>query len=213
MPAPLAKCCASAITISYGSNLTFTEEESRSATRDRKKTMRINGKRIYLKLLSPDDVGENYCRWMNDKEVTQYLESRWRSYSLEDLKVYVKNLDQGRTNFMFGIFLNQTREHIGNIKIGNIDQRHKFGDIGLVIGIKKEWGKGYATESIGMATDYAFNKIGLNKLIAGIYENNLGSYYAFLKCGYREVGRLKKHRFFKNNFIDEILVEKCREGL
>jgi RimJ/RimL family protein N-acetyltransferase len=52
--------------------------------------------------------------------------------------------------------------------------------------------------------------LNLNKLNAGMYSNNPGSYRAFLKCGFNEVGRRKKSRLFKNRFVDEILVEKSR---
>ena len=173
--------------------------------------MQINGDRIYLKLLTPEDVDQSYVDWMNDPEITQFLESRWNTYSLEEIKEYVKQTNSTTSNFLFGIFLKDTNEHIGNIKIGNINQTHKFGDVGLIIGKKAVWCKGYGAEAIQLLTRYSFEKLGLNKIIAGIYANNLGSYKAFVKCNYREVGRLKNHRWYKDSFVDEILVEKGRE--
>lgn len=171
--------------------------------------MKFWGDRIYLKQLLPEDVSNKYIEWMNNEEIIQFLESRWKSYSLEDLKEYVRIMNKKNDNCIFGIFLKNNNEHIGNIKIGNINQIHRHAEIGLIIGDKNIWGKGYGTESINLATKYAFEEINLNKLFAGIYSNNIASYKAFLKAGYREVGILKKHRFYKGNFIDEILVEKC----
>ena len=44
-----------------------------------------------------------------------------------------------------------------------------------------------------------------------MYANNIGSYKAFLKVGYKEVGRYSKHRFYKDHYEDEILMEKLNE--
>jgi ribosomal-protein-alanine N-acetyltransferase len=172
--------------------------------------MKIKGNEIYLKLLLPEDVSENYYNWMNDEEITRFLESRWSVFSMDDLKKYVQAMNSSQSGFLFGIFLTKTNEHIGNIKIGNINPVHRYGDLGLIIGIKKVWGKGYGTEAVKLATDFAFKELNLNKLIAGIYEGNTGSYRAFIKAGYQDAGRLKKHRFYNGEYVDEILVEKCR---
>ncbi|MBN1824272.1 MAG: GNAT family N-acetyltransferase [Endomicrobiales bacterium] len=173
--------------------------------------MKVAGDRIYIKRLTPEDVTQDYVNWMNDAEVTQFLESRWKTYTLQDVKDYVKHVNSTSTEFMFGIFLKEGDKHIGNIKIGGLNQMHKYADIGLIIGEKSMWGKGFAAEAIKLATEYAFKEMGLNKIIAGIYEPNVGSYKAFLKCGYKDAARLRKHRMYKDNYVDEFIVEKLRE--
>jgi [ribosomal protein S5]-alanine N-acetyltransferase len=161
-----------------------------------------------LKILTPDDVGNKYVSWMNDAEVLQYMESRGKAYTLGELQDYVRTMNDGSNNFMFGIYLKENDEHIGNIKIGNINHMHKFGDIGLIIGNKKVWGKGYALEAINLATGYAFNELKLNKIIAGIYANNIGSIRVFKKAGYQEAGTYKEQRLYDGVYVDEIMVEK-----
>lgn len=172
--------------------------------------MEVVGKRILIRLLSPEDVSQDYIDWMKDDEVVRFLESRWNVYTLEELREYVRITNESQNDFLFGILLKDTGKHIGNIKVGGINRIHRFGDIGLLIGDKSMWGKGCGKEAIELATTYAFMELGLNKLVAGIYANNIGSHKAFLKAGYREVGVLKNHRFCKGQYVDEILVEKCR---
>jgi len=170
----------------------------------------LKGESIFLRILSPSDVDEKYLNWMHDDDVVQHLESRWRSYSIEDLKEYVRIVNLSQRDVFFGIFVIKTGEHVGNIKIGNIDQIHRFADVGLLIGEASARGKGYGTEAILLACQYAFEDLNLNKIVAGIYAINFGSFKAFLKAGFREVGRLHRHRFYKGEYVDEILVEKCR---
>jgi RimJ/RimL family protein N-acetyltransferase len=44
--------------------------------------------------------------------------------------------------------------------------------------------KGFDTESIKLVVEYGFKVLGLNKLCAGYYVNNLGSAKAIGKCGF-----------------------------
>lgn len=174
-------------------------------------TVKISGERIFLKPLSWQEVTPTYVEWMQDKEITRFLESRWKTHTLESIKSYIEAISEAPDAFLFGIFENGSGEHIGNIKIDNINQTHKFGHLGLIIGNKKVWGRGYGAEAIKLATRYAFEELYLNKLVAGIYANNIGSYKAFIKAGFQDAGRLKNNRLYENGYVDEILVELCND--
>ncbi|NWF67047.1 MAG: GNAT family N-acetyltransferase [Campylobacterales bacterium] len=166
---------------------------------------------VYLRELNCSDVNENYLSWMNDSEITKYLEVRFRQFSIDDLIKFVNETKKSDTNYLFGIFLKESNKHIGNMKIGDINKFHHFADVGLLIGDKKEWGKGYATLAIKEACKIAFNDLNLYKLKSGMYENNLGSYRAFLKVGFKEVGRYKNHWICGEKREDEILLELLKE--
>src|SRR3989338_6070106 len=144
--------------------------------------IQIVGERIFLELLSDERISPDYMSWMRDQEVLQYLTGRQGGYSKEELKEYVARMNKSPHNHLFGIFLKKENTHIGNIKIGNIDSLHKFGDLGLIIGNKGLWGKGYAAEAITLVSQYAFNELHLNKLTAGMVVENVGSYKAFIKA-------------------------------
>ena len=166
----------------------------------------LQGKRIHLREVRPTDVTERYYRWMNDPEVTQYLESRFYPNSLEGLKEYVSGKLVDRDNVFLAIVLNQGDRHIGNIKVGPINWIHQFADVALLIGERDCWGKGYATEAIALVMEYARSMLNLHKLTAGCYAPNVGSIRAFLKTGFVEEG-LRKSRYFCNGqYVDEVLL-------
>lgn len=173
--------------------------------------MRIDGQNIFLRRLEETDVSDDYLEWMRDPQVTQYLESRDQTHTLDSLGAFVRAMNASPRDHMFGIFLKANGEHIGNIKIGSIREPHRSADLGLIIGRRSAWGKGYGTEAIVLATRYALEQLRLNKLWAGMYAENLGAYHAFMKAGYCEVGRFRRHVLFNGRFIDSILVEKCRD--
>ena len=157
----------------------------------------IEGERIYLREVRPTDVNENYYRWMNDPEVTQHLESRFYPNSMESLGDYVAGKLRDRDNVFLAIVLKEGDRHIGNIKLGPINWIHRLADVGILIGEKDYWGKGYATEAIGLVVDYAFGTLNLHKLIAGCYDLNQGSVRAFQKAGF-VVESLRKQHYYCN---------------
>lgn len=171
-----------------------------------------NEQHIYLKRLNPDDIGQYYVEWMNDMEVIKYLESRWTSHNLDSIKKYIQQMNNSSSDYLFGIFLKETNQHIGNIKIGEMNNIHKFANLGLLIGEKKYWGRGFGTQAIIHATKIAFHELGLHCLTAGIYSNNYSSYRAFLKAGWEDAGRFRNYRLFDGTFIDQINVQKCNDA-
>ena len=162
----------------------------------------MEGERLALRPLLPDDVGEEYSRWMNDPEVTEFLESRFWPASPEQLRAYVAQMTKNPQVVFFAVIEKETGKHVGNVKLGPIDWIHRFGDMGILIGDKSKWGKGYATETILLMTRYAFEKLNLHKVTASCYGNNLGSIRAFQKAGYEEEGRRKSQCFSQGRYVD-----------
>jgi len=155
--------------------------------------VKLIGKRIILQDLKIDDITTDYVDWMNDQSVVKFTESRFQKHTFESTCSYVFQLHKSQDNILFGIFDINNRLHLGNIKIGPIDTYHSIADIGLIVGRKSYWGRGIATETIKLISDYAFEVLKIHKLTASCYENNEGSKKAFLKAGYQQEGIRKKH--------------------
>ncbi|MCA9802629.1 MAG: GNAT family N-acetyltransferase [Cyanobacteria bacterium HKST-UBA02] len=166
----------------------------------------LDSERLYLRPVSIADVSDRYCAWLNDREVNQFLETRFSEQTLESIREFVAskvNLDEEP---FFAICLKDGDRHIGNIKLGPISRYHNHADISLFIGERDQWGKGFASEAIAAITKYAFDERGLNKLRAGCYARNHGSARAFEKCGYVREGLLKGYLFEDDGETDMILL-------
>lgn len=150
----------------------------------------IASDRFYYRTLTLEDVNEAYIRWMNDKDVCKYLESRFIDHNYDTVCSYVKNVLNNNTVNLFGIFNISTDSHIGNIKL-DVDITHKKAEIGLLIGEKQWWGKGVATEAIKAIANYGFTECEIEKIEAGCYYSNKGSLSAFQKVGFKIEGRTR----------------------
>lgn len=172
----------------------------------------LAGDRLYLREVRPADANETYYRWMNDPEVTRYLESRFYPNPVEGLREYVAARLGDRNNVFLAIVLKQGHRHIGNIKLGPIDWIHRTGDVGIVVGEKDCWGHGLATEAIRVLAHYASTTLGLRKLTASCYGDNQGSARAFLKAGFEQEG-LRRGQFLSGGKpVDSILLGKLLGG-
>lgn len=152
-----------------------------------------------IRPLTEEDVTETYLEWMNDPLVTRYLEARFQTHTMEDLRRFVAS------NPVWGIFVDGV--HVGNIKL-DTNAHHKRGDIGLLIGAEY-WGKGHATDAINAMTEHAFSS-GLHKVTAGAYAGNGGSVRAFEKAGFSREGVLKEHWYVDGEYQDGILMGKIK---
>ena len=162
----------------------------------------LAGKRIHLREVRLFDVNDDYYRWMNDPEVTRLTVSGYRSYSKEVLEEYVKEKLNDKNTIFLAIVLKEDSRHIGNIKLGPINWQYRRGDIGLLIGEKDCWGKGYATEVIGLVCKYAFDTLNLHKLTAGYFEGNEASCKAFKKNGFEIESTSSKHSYYDDKNVN-----------
>ena len=166
----------------------------------------IQTKRLDLVPIDPLGDLERYLRWLRDPKVTRFLENRFFPTDMPSLRAYVHEKNSSSSALLFGIHVLWRGGWIGNIKLEPIDYMHRRGEIGIMIGSVEHWGKGYATEAIGALTRYAFRDLGLSRLTAGCYAQNVGSRKAFEKNGFQQEGLYRQHIWCDGRFHDEVLL-------
>ena len=173
-----------------------------------KKDIVLAGKKIYLRDVKLSDVNKNYIKWMNDKYINQFMETRFRPHTLSDIQTFVNQMMESDNVLFLAIVDIEINYHIGNIKLGPISKYHQRGDISFFIGEKDYWGKGIASEAVSLLTDYGLNQLNLIKICAGSYSNNIGSIKVFEKLGFIKEGILKKQFYSDGDMVDEICFAK-----
>lgn len=153
----------------------------------------IETKRLYLRALSEKDATLNYVNWLNNPEVNRYLETRHSVQSIGSCKAFIRQCNEDEGAHLYGIFLKDGERHIGNTKLGFIHEQYARGELSLFIGDKAYWGKGLAGEVVQALTQYGFKNLGLERIEAGCYEENLASLRVFLKTGYTVEGYRRNH--------------------
>ena len=170
-----------------------------------KKNIKIKvDEQIFLKVLRLNDVSESYVEWLNDYEVTKFTEQKYFRHTLESTKTFVRQKDNSEGDLLFGIFFDGT--HIGNIKLGPIRFDHMTAEVSYFIGEKKFWGKGIASKCVETVVHFAVIELGLKKINAGYYENNIGSAKVLEKFGFVVEGNKISDVIFEDKRINSVLV-------
>lgn len=147
-----------------------------------------SGRLVDLRPVLDADVTPAYVAWLNDPDVNQYLETRFRSHSADDVRRYVREQGAAADAIFLAIIRRADGRHIGNLRIGAIDRHHASATVAIMIGDKSAWGQGIGTDAIAAATAYAFDTLRLDKLTARCYGTNRSSIRAFEKAGWRVEG-------------------------
>ena len=174
----------------------------------------LTGKQIYLCEFTEENLqDERYFLWLRELDVVtmiyrlEYLMPLQRS----EVEKYVRAVFASNSDCLFAIYHTETQEFIGTLKIGHIDWRTGTGDIGLLIGEKKYWGRRIAQEVVSLACKYAFNVLSLRKLTAGTPAVNIAMCKCFEKIGFQREAQLRKSLLIGGEFVDHILFGLFKE--
>jgi RimJ/RimL family protein N-acetyltransferase len=167
------------------------------------------GQDIYLRPLEIEDAG-TYVRWLNDAEVAGYLEAGAFPFNRLREEEYIRNLYKNDRGMNLAIVLKQEDRHIGSVGLEGIKLADRRGVLGIVIGEKDCWGKGYGTRAIQLMLRHAFHTLNLNRISLRVFEPNKRAHACYRKVGFVEEGRLRQEHYAEGSYQDVLLMSILR---
>jgi diamine N-acetyltransferase len=177
----------------------------------------IYGERIRLRRNERSDIPK-FVEWLNDPEVRRYL--------LINLPISQANEEQWFENMLklpaneqpFGIEIREDGsvgddEHwrlVGNCSFMKIDTTIRSTEVGLFIGDKSFWNKGYGTEVMRLLLALGFDTLNLNRIYLRVAEANKGGIRAYEKAGFIHEGRFREGAFQNGKYCDVLLMSVLR---
>ncbi|MEZ4952710.1 MAG: GNAT family protein [Saprospiraceae bacterium] len=166
----------------------------------------FSGERIYLKLLTEEDITDNVMSWFNDPVLMQYYTDSKSEITKAKLLESIKKGQENKNNYTYGIYYTENDELIGTVKLGPINHVHKISDLATLIGNANYHHRGLAVEAIKVGNQIAFEQFGIRKLFSGMYESNISSIKAYTHANWVIEGRLKGQFLVNGKTEDKILV-------
>ena len=117
----------------------------------------------------------------------------------------LKGEDTGRKAYI--IEEKSTRKPLGwaTIRIHLFQRRVTTADVGLALGEKSAWNKGYGTETSKLLLDEVFRQMNLHRAEWWTFSENVASIQLARKLGFKEEARLRDAVFFDNNYHDLVV--------
>ena len=165
------------------------------------------GKKIFLRPVKEEDVYGRWWQWLNDPEVTRYLNKGHEENTVEKQLCFFRKINNDK-NAVFAICDISTNAHIGTTGIHDMTfiENKKIGYFGILLGEKGYWRKGIGREAWTMVINYAFESLQLDLIETKIFYENLVSRHIAQELGFQSV-RILKREFIKNSqAIDRLLL-------
>jgi RimJ/RimL family protein N-acetyltransferase len=158
----------------------------------------VTGKQIRLREKKLTDVRNDY-QWQINPELAELdaaptLEISFSVYLL-DFSSNVHHKDHRRFPLAIETL---DGKHIGNCTCYDISVRKAEAQVGIMIGDKAYWGKGYGTDAVNTLVDHIYNNSSFNRLYLKTLDWNKRAQKCFSKCGFTLYDTLKRDGY---NFL------------
>lgn len=170
----------------------------------------VPGTYVFLSVLRREDVPV-FARWFSDLELTVYLGQAGMAYTLEQEEEWYARVSRDAGSKTFTIITRDNQRMIGTVSLMNIDHRRQCAELGIAIGDKSVWGKGYGSEAVRLMCDYGFTFLNLYAIYLWHWGFNRRASRAYLKAGFRKAGRLRCGPLFNGRRYDQVLMEITRD--
>lgn len=147
---------------------------------------RIETQRFFLRPLEISDASDAYLSWFKEPDVSRFIAAALSNPSHDDLEDYIASRMNRRDVLFMGIFLRDTREHIGNIKFEPLNESEGYAILGILLGTPKWRGKGVAKEVITASANWLARYRHVRKIYLGVDRRNHAAIQAYEKIGFHE---------------------------
>lgn len=153
-----------------------------------------------------------FVAWLNDPEVRQHLLVNIPLSQAQEDGWFDRMLARPLEEQPLGIEV-RTPEGwrlVGNCSFFDLDWRNRCCEIGIFIGDKEYWSRGYGTQVMRLMLKYGFNTLNLNRVYLRVYESNPRGIKCYEKAGFRHEGRLRQAIFQDGRYIDLLMMSVIR---
>lgn len=167
----------------------------------------FRGELVRFTLEEPEVAAKADIRWQRDSELHRLSDNNpARLNSEKKLKEWIEK--QGETGFppdryFFSVRTLAEDQYIGFLGLW-VDLIHREAWVGLGIGERDFWSKGYGTDMMRLCQRYVFSELSMERLSLGLFEYNPRALRSYEKCGFRLEGRTRQDTLREGKRYDSL---------
>ncbi len=152
------------------------------------------GALVRLTVESPEDMSKMFVRWDRDTETHRLANTNpAQLWSEKFIKEYIEKnqIYNSPQAFRFWIRTLVEDKLIGNVSLWVNSWTHSEAWVGITIGEREYWSKGYGTDAMRLAVRYGFVEINLRRISLGLNSYNQRALKSYEKAGFKMEGTLR----------------------
>lgn len=171
----------------------------------------ITGSTVRLRAIEQQDL-PHFVTWLNDPEVRRNLLVHVPLSQAQEDGWFERILRLPLEEQPLGIEVHTAEgwRLIGNCGFARLDWRNRCAEIGIFIGDKNFWNKGYGAQAMRLMVRYGFNSLNLNRIYLNVFETNQRGIRCYQKAGFVSEGRLRQAIFQDGQYIDMLVMSVLR---
>lgn len=144
--------------------------------------------------------------WRSKRELIDYLGSPFRYINKEvDYKWYEEYMNNRDKNIRCSI-LDEQDNLVGLVSLTDIDRLNQKANFHIMIGDKKDRGKGIGSYATIEILKHAFLDMNLNRIELLVLKKNLRAINFYKKIGFLEEGTKREVFYKKGEFVDAVVM-------
>ena len=137
---------------------------------------------------APDDYG-----WRTDAELAKFDAARPFSATYNEYLALYRDDLLYPSPYRRGLAIEDNDgRHIGNVMYYNIDTIRREAELGITIGERAYWGRGYGRDTITTLVQHVFRATGFRRVYLKTLDWNVRAQRAFEGSGFRMCGRMRR---------------------
>jgi len=148
------------------------------------------GSLVRLASVQPDLLAKSLLKWDRDSEAQRLGDFMpVQLQSEKKIKEYLEKREENNTSYRFSILTLAGDVFIGFTSLWVNDWNLGEAWLGIFIGERDYWGKGYGTDAMRLIVQYGFMELNLRRISLGLHAFNERALKSYLKVGFRVEGR------------------------
>lgn len=153
-----------------------------------------------------------FVEWLSDPEVRQFITVNIPLSLEEEEQWYEQMLKQPKPERPFAI---EVREEdgwrlIGNITLFGLNWVNRSAEIGILIGDKRFWNRGYGREAMLLMVQHAFETLNLNRVYLRVDVENIRGIKSYERVGFVKEGVLRQANYRNGKYSDMVVMSVLR---
>lgn len=174
----------------------------------------FRGELVRLTMEEPEARAKAEIRWMRDSEFHRLADSEpAQLHSEKALKEWFEGqFEHGfkPQRYSFNVRTLAEDQFIGFLGLW-VDLIHSEAWVGVGIGERAFWDKGYGTDMMKLCMQYVFMELSVERLSLGLHEYNPRALRSYEKCGFRLEGRTRQDLQREGRHYDSLWMGILRE--